>query len=330
MNIRETKGTLSSIISEKKHIPVMIWGAPGIGKSQAVAQVALEHKMDFIDLRLSLLNPVDLRGLPVVDREKNKAIWLTPEFLPSEGRGILFLDEINLAPFSVMAAGYQLILDRRVGTYKLPDDWFIVAAGNRVEDNSNVTKFPAPLANRFVHLFAEHDIEEWTLWAVRNGINEHILSFLGKFPQHLYKAPQAGQQQFPSPRSWVTASDLYSLRQPIEYAVGEGVGSEFNSFLKVYKKLPDVNAILSGEIKDLKIPDTLDVRWALVMAIATRAKEKHVPIVFKVAEMLGDEFSVLLIRMVTRKSDDMFKAIKTSREWKNWRLKNKDFLKEDV
>lgn len=132
MYLNPAKDHLKILLKDKT--PVFLWGAPGLGKSSIIAQICQEWDWELIDLRLSLLSPVDLRGLPYLDHEKKCAVWLKPEFLPNGGhkkQGILFLDELNTAPTSVQIAAYQLVLDRRIGNYVFPEDWRIVAAGNR-------------------------------------------------------------------------------------------------------------------------------------------------------------------------------------------------------
>ena len=186
VSINEIKSMVRKVYSlaeQGDYLAIMIWGGTGVGKSQAVKQTADELGVGFIDLRLSLLNPVDLRGLPSIDKENQTARWLHPGFLPTEKkhgeRGILFLDERNLAPQAVMSAGYQLILDRGIGEYRLPKGWIIVGAGNRVKDQAVVTKFPAPLANRFIHLeLPEPDIDDWKQWALNHNIVEQVIAFL--------------------------------------------------------------------------------------------------------------------------------------------------------
>jgi MoxR-like ATPase len=143
--------------------PVMIWGSPGVGKSDTVKQTAEKRNIDLIDLRLSQLDSVDLRGVPSVDRERRRTDWNSPSILPYEGKGILFLDEINSAPQGVTAAAYQLILDRRLGDYVLPEGWNIIAAGNRVSDRAIVNQMPTPLKNRFAHLYFEVNNDDWLL-----------------------------------------------------------------------------------------------------------------------------------------------------------------------
>jgi hypothetical protein len=136
--------------------PVFAWGGPGIGKSAIVSQLADRLGIPLKDVRALLLDPVDLRGLPFL-RSDGRSKWATPEFLPQTGSGILFLDELNAAPAMVQASCYQLVLDRRLGEYALPDGWAIIAAGNRDSDRAVTTRMPTPLRNRFVHL--EFEVE---------------------------------------------------------------------------------------------------------------------------------------------------------------------------
>ena len=149
------------------HTPVMMWGPPGVGKSQMVAQVAEKHGVPVIDIRLSQMEPSDLRGIPF--RSGEHVEWAVPAMLPDAERhgveGILFLDEITSAPPSVSAAAYQLILDRRLGEYRVPDGWAIFAAGNRQGDRGVTYSMPAPLANRFSHFEVDVNLDDWVAWA---------------------------------------------------------------------------------------------------------------------------------------------------------------------
>src|SRR5690606_19509089 len=159
MKPHELAAYLDALVSNQLMLSTMIWGPPGIGKSSIVAQTAARFGLGFIDVRLSQLAPTDLRGLPVP--EDGIARWYPPEFLPRDGRGILFLDELNMAPPAIQGMAQQLILDRKVGSYTVPEGWFIWAAGNRKEDRAAVFDMPAPLANRFLHLEVEPDSESF-------------------------------------------------------------------------------------------------------------------------------------------------------------------------
>ena len=148
--------------------PYLCGAPPGIGKSQVIAQAARDLGIDLIDVRAVLLDPVDLRGLPHID-ENRRACWCPPDFLPREGCGVMLLDELNAAPPLVQAACYQLVLDRCLGEYRLPEGWSMVAAGNRETDRAVTHRMPSALANRFAHLNFDVDAEEWIQWAQDNG-----------------------------------------------------------------------------------------------------------------------------------------------------------------
>uniref|UniRef100_UPI0025DB766D AAA family ATPase n=1 Tax=Sulfuricurvum sp. TaxID=2025608 RepID=UPI0025DB766D len=119
MRTKDTIETMGALIDAK--IPTFLWGAPGIGKSSIIKQIARESGIECIDLRLSLMDPTDLKGIPFYEKDSHSALWAPPSFLPREGRGILFLDELNSAAPAVQASAYQLILDRKVGEYTLPE-----------------------------------------------------------------------------------------------------------------------------------------------------------------------------------------------------------------
>jgi hypothetical protein len=196
-------------------VPLMIWGAPGIGKSDLVREAAAVQGYLLIDLRLSQLEPTDLRGIPLHDNGKVR--WIPPDELPDEARdgphGVLFLDEINAAPPPVAAAAYQLILDRRLGSYRLPEGWSIVAAGNRLDDRGITYVMPAPLANRFMHVHLQADADAWLAWAARSGIDSVLRDFVAEQPEWLARfLPEPEVKAFPSPRSWVFADRVIKRR----------------------------------------------------------------------------------------------------------------------
>lgn len=267
-NITETGRHLNTIISGGFKTSIMMWGAPGIGKSSIVNKVAKSNDMEVIDVRLSQLAPTDLRGLPYV--KDDVARFAPPSFLPKGGKGILFLDEINLAPPAIQNVAMQLVLDRRVGDYVVPDEWFIIAAGNRVEDRAAVSQMPAPLTNRFIHLTVTADLGSWKEYALSQGIKEEIISFLNFKPNLLHDFHK-NSIAWPSPRSWDFASDLMKLGLPVDGAVGDGAASELNAFIRVYSKLPDVEKIMNGD-KNVKIPKEPSTIYALVGALVNRSQ----------------------------------------------------------
>ncbi len=262
---------LTRLAEARLCLSTMIWGPPGIGKSSIVAQVAHAVGIDLIDVRLSQLAPTDLRGLPVADPETRTSRWYPPEFLPTAGAGILFLDEINMAPPAMQGVAQQLILDRRIGGYRVPDGWLVWAAGNRKEDRAAVFDMPTPLANRFIHLTVLPDPDSFRAYALVHRLHEQVLAFLAYRPQLLHVMdPQ--RPAWPSPRSWVMASALHRLGLDITPAVGEGAAAEFTAFIALYRDLPALDAIAAGMLTP-PFPTEPSVRYAMTLGLAARADE---------------------------------------------------------
>lgn len=259
---------LDHLIQHQIKLSTMVWGPPGIGKSSIVAQVAHRHGIGVVDVRLSQLAPTDLRGLPVAENGLSK--WFPPEFLPRSGKGVLFLDELNSAPPAMQGIAQQLILDRQVGSYRLPDGWYVWAAGNRKEDRAAVFDMPTPVANRFLHLSVEPDFDSFKPYALDQGLSEHIIAFLSFRPELLHKL-DPHQAAWPSPRSWEMANALYQSGMEIAPAVGIEPSSEFLAFLDVYNHLPNLNQILAGQGQTIPFPSEPSVRYAAAIGLAVRA-----------------------------------------------------------
>ena len=266
MTPQELTPYLSRLVEQRLLLSLMLWGPPGIGKSSIVAEVALQHQLQLVDLRLSQLAPTDLRGLPVA--EDGVSRWFPPEFLPSGGQGILFLDEINMAPPAMQGIAQQLILDRQVGSYRVPEGWFIWAAGNRKSDRAAVFEMPSALANRFIHLDLAPDFDSFKAWALREGLSEQVLAFLAFRPTLLHQI-DAQRPNWPSPRSWVMAHRLRTAGLAVEPAVGPGAAGELEAFCAVYEKLPELEPILAGKSK-ATFPAEASARYATVLGLIVR------------------------------------------------------------
>ena len=267
MTPQELSPYLNRLVEKRIDLSLMLWGPPGIGKSSIVADVASSHGLQLVDLRLSQLAPTDLRGLPVAENGLSR--WFPPEFLPTEGKGVLFLDEINMAPPAMQGIAQQLILDRRVGSYRVPEGWFIWAAGNRKSDRAAVFEMPSALANRFIHLDLLPDFHSFKAWGLRVGLSEQILSFLAFRPVLLHQMdPQ--RPAWPSPRSWVMANKLMQAQLSVEPAIGPAVAGELEAFCAVYQDLPDLDSILAGQSK-ASFPTEASARYATVLGLIVRA-----------------------------------------------------------
>jgi hypothetical protein len=280
--------------------PVFVWGGPGIGKSAVVKQLASNLNIILQDVRALLLDPVDLRGLPFLGQD-GRSRWATPDFLPQTGSGILFLDELNAAPAMVQASCYQLVLDRKLGEYTLPDGWAIIAAGNRDSDRAVTTRMPTPLRNRFVHLEFEVDVQEWSEWAVQSGIRPEVIAFL-RFRPELLSAFDRDANAFPSPRSWEFASRILDSGpdHSIEHelfagAVGTGAATELSAFLRMFRELPNIDAILLNPLNE-PVPENAAAQYAVASALARCASDINFDRVCQYLDRMPTEFSVLCVR----------------------------------
>jgi len=313
MRSRDAITTLRALIESQ--IPTFLWGAPGIGKSSIIRQIAREMGIGCIDLRLSLFDPTDLKGIPFYERETHSALWAPPSFLPREGEGILFLDELNAAAPAVQASAYQLILDRRVGEYTLPDGWAIVAAGNREGDRGVVYRLPSPLANRFVHVEMEVNVTDWRDWAIRSGIDGRIVAYIAFQNDALFGFdPLKSARSFATPRSWEAVHRILHSPLPealwleaIGGAVGNDAAVDFLGFCKVMRHLPDVDAILAGKVSD--VPEDLSAMYALSSVLVSKAlkepSDETLSNLLRYTLCLKNEFAVLIVQDLQRQGVKM-------------------------
>ena len=283
MNVNQCVAAIAACYETKQ--PLMLWGPPGVGKSSAAKQAKEvlnqiypakkgEQPFGLIDLRLPLMDPVDLRGLPSI--EKGVARWSQPSFLPTSGRGILLLDEIVQAVPSMMAAASQLVLDRQLGEYRLPNGWHVIAAGNRLSDRAATNAMPTHVANRFTHLYVDVSTEAWVQWALKNAIDIRLIAFIKWRPALLHQFdPQAKAQAFPSPRSWEFVSrQLGNKKLPttllpdmVKGTVGDGAAAEILGFLRVFDQMPSIDAIRLNP-KTAPIPSDPATLYAVVTALS--------------------------------------------------------------
>jgi len=273
----------------------MLWGPPGIGKSDSIKQIAeyiqfkANKKVCITDVRLNLFNPIDLRGIPVANEDKTLAIWLKPKIFdmdPSkEVVNILFLDEISAAPQTVQAAAYQITLDRMIGEHKLPDNCIVIAAGNRTTDHSVAYRMPNALANRLRHIEVASDFESWSKWAMQNSVHPFVLGYLAFDNSKLYQEElDVNQVAFPTPRSWMFVSNILKLMcseedesvdkhySKIAGCVGTAVATEFLAYCKTPKSLPIVQDIFDG--KKVEYPTTMDAIYTLIQSMISYIKCK--------------------------------------------------------
>lgn len=262
--------------NRKTGVPTFIFGSAGVGKSEMVQQAADGDQV--IDVRLGMLDPVDLRGLPTV-KENGEVLepdvrWARPTFIPRSGRGILFFDELNTAPIAVQNAALQIILDRKCGDHKLGDGWYIVAAGNKSSHKAHVVPLSAPLRNRLAIIDFEPSVEAWTQWAMAKGIHDDIIAFLSFRPTLLVTDPKDEYSNFATPRSWSRVSHFLQLgyddQEDVESLIGKGASAEFCAFRSEIKNMPDIDELISGKADFTENSKKISISYAVSMAIASR------------------------------------------------------------
>lgn len=318
--------------------PFFVKGPVGAGKSEIMMQVCEKLDIEFRDVRLSQMDPTDIKGFPCPDAANGVMRWLPADFLPTPGkkdakgkmqytnggpRGLLFLDELPSAPQAVQAAAYQLVLDRKVGSYTLPPGWAIGSAGNRDIDRSIVNRMPAALANRLIHLDFEVDIEDFVTHAMNKGLEPELIAFL-RFKSNMLHSfdPQKNPMAFPTPRTWFFADRIIKAKmaQMLEYellrgCVGEGAAGELAAFLSTIKDLPTIDEIKLNPDKT-EIPKSPSVLHALTTTLAMSTDEAAFDRFMIYVKRMPTEFQVVYVRDVLRReSSNKVKFLPTFTKW---------------
>lgn len=268
--------------------PAFIWGSMGIGKSDMIASLCEEMGGKLYDVRLSQVEATDLRGMPYYDHDSNTMKWAPPVDLPSAEEAaqypvvFLFLDELNSASPNIQASAYQLILDRKIGTYTLPPNCYVIAAGNRESDRGVVYRMPKPLANRLIHFELRVDYESWLEWAVNAHVHPDVIGFLNfsKNSLHDFDA-KSPEHAFATPRTWEFVSDVCwrnidesTAMNIFSGTIGEGMALKFDAHRKSLGALPNPSDILAGKVSKLNIRD-ISAQYSLITSMLYELKDKH-------------------------------------------------------
>jgi hypothetical protein len=330
MTPSEVAEALPSLFED--NIPVFIHGKSGIGKSSVVRQVAAKMKRDFIDVRASQLSEVDLRGLPMFDTKTKQAVWYPPDFLPTPTAkaSILFLDELNLAHPAVLATCYQLILDRRIGNYTLPDNCSVLAAGNTVTDRGNIHSIPAPLNNRFLHIDYTLNADDFQRQSTADELHAHIRTYLRLHNDALHCFDSlVNPRAFPTPRSWYTADKVYknpnysnSVRfKLLAGAIGEGTATTFMGWVKNLKDMPDIDAILLNP-REAKLPTSQPVMHAVITTLVDKSKASNYSKLMLYVARLPREIQMVFNSYAVVKDPN----ITANKDYTTWCLENKRLM----
>ena len=312
----------------RKRAMFMLGGA-GVGKSEIVFQASdilgtnVPNWNGVTDLRLSQMEPTDLRGIPAVDMARKVAEWFRFDLLPQDGAGIIFLDELTSAPAMLQAAAYQLVLTPQ--DFGVPDTYMIVAAGNRQSDRGVTYTMASPLINRFNYLSIENPLDEWLEYAVKKDVRLEVTSFLKTRPDLLNKPIVTGEPgQFPSHRSWFAVNDSLELELPDAVRteifcgdVGEEAGTAFEAHCRVADRMPDIRDILDG--KDVAVPDELDMVYCIAMGLAAQIDKDNFVNAWSYLKQCPGDVGTLTVKLAYKRDKD----IAHSPAYVEWAHKNR-------
>ena len=294
---------------------LMQWGGPGIGKSQAVQQWNQEKVEEYetrikagekvkpwnphvCDVRLSMKEPVDMVGVPIPSKDENgntTTVWATPSMWPKDdgqfSGGVIHLDEMNQGQAAILNAAFQLIQDRALGQYKVPEGYIIIGSSNTSAYNSTVTDFSIPLSNRFSHFNIKPDFDSWLNYRMNNGGNLDVMQFLKTQDSRLLWDKTTMEAKVGSladamytdivvtPRSWEViekvlalpdgskATGGFTIDEKQRYATGRlgiALAARLFTFLKDKAKFQDWHEICV-EGKDFR-SEECEAFWAVQMA----------------------------------------------------------------
>lgn len=278
------------------------------------------------------MSAMDIRGLPVINREEKSTEWYRPDFFPTEKtiamlkdqgyKGmVLFFDELSSAAPAIQAAAYQIILDRATGQYKIPEDpdfpIVMMAAGNNLKDGAVVQNMSSALKNRMSHYFVETDVDGFISWGMNNGLDSRVISYLKFQPDHLHQMPtDPSQYAFPSNRTWEFVSNLIKgktwsreLGMAVAATIGEGVAHSFASHMKIADQLPDLDEVLEKGTKVSIDTSNTGLVWAFTIGLTSRmiakgenVKDTNITNFLKALESIGNkrgEFMFMAIDQIT-------------------------------
>lgn len=324
MSIKQARELVNAYLAND--IPVFMWGAPGVGKSDSVRSIADERKWNVIDFRCSTRDPVALMGLPDVAGETTR--WKVPDEFPQVGRdgeeGILFLDELNTAAPSMQAAAFGLVLDKRVGEYTLPSGWRIIAAGNRQSDKAAAQRMPSALANRFAHIDVEPNVDDFVEWGNKNDIDPMVVAFVRWRPGLLHDMKGENLRAFPTPRAWAKVSKVCQAPTHMRMAlvtglIGEGAAAEFEGFVRLHKDLPSLDKVLMDP-KNTKVPQEPAAKYAICSGLARKVDPKTFGNAIIYAGRMPREFSVMMVTDAVRRDN----ALSHTDAFTQWAVDNRD------
>lgn len=295
----------------KNRFPILIKGAPGIGKSDIVARAAKDAGAQLIISHPVVSDPTDYKGLPTANGESAKFLPFgeLDAIIKATEPTVFFLDDLGQAPASVQAACMQLILARRINEHKISDNVVFIAATNRKEDKAGVSGLLEPVKSRFASIVElEVDLDSWFDWAFENDMPIELISFLKFKPGHLHEfkaSKDIVNSSCPRTLAYVGKMQKAGLSKDIEIemfkgACGESFAVEYAAFLKVFRSLPSIDEIILNP-KGAPVPDAVDVTYALSGALAVKMNKQTIDSICTYMERLKAEIAVATMTFAIRR-----------------------------
>lgn len=315
VNLQQAKEMILRCI--KAGLVPLLRGSPATGKSAVIRQIAKEYNLKLIDFRMSQADPTDLLGFPRVNVETGRAGYAPMETFPLEGDEVpagydgwlIFYDELTSALRGVQAAAYKPLHEREVHLSRIHPKVAMVAAGNLETDNAVVEPMSTAMQSRLIHMEVQLDHEVWLEWAMAEGIDHRITSYIKYKPTVLYTFdPDHTDLTYASPRTWEFASKLILGEKTLDHTwlpllagtVSQGVAREFIEHTKIYEGLVSIDEVKKNPTT-ARIPEQPSHLYALTGAIAAHASEKTIGLLMPYTNRLPKEWQVVCLREVVRR-----------------------------
>lgn len=335
MNLVEARDLVHHTISHNSRQAMMLWSLPGVGKSSMINQLGEAYEIPVMEMRTSQMDPIDVKGIPQV--QNGRTVFCPPDELPDVERdgeqGILFLDEVNAGSRATMASVMQLVLDRRLGKYRLPDQWIVMAAGNRTADGAVANAMPSALNNRFLHVHIEPDLDTTIKYGLEKDWPIELLQFLRLRPELLHNMNnEVDEDAFASPRSWefvvnaglIDMQDAHLRRQGLLGCVGQAGMVEFEGFLQTFVNgsLPSIDDVLLNPLT-AQLPTEMTAKYAVITALIKRAEQGTIEAIVQYMNRFEEkEFSVLGMKDIMAAKPELA----NTRAMVAWVTNNQDYL----
>lgn len=298
------------------HYPVLVTGAPGIGKSDIADQACTNLNVKLILSHPVVADPTDYKGLPF-PRKDGKAADFLPygdleKLINAKEETVFFIDDMGQASTSVQAACMQLILARTINGHKVSDKVTFLAATNRKQDRAGVSGLIEPVKRRFFIQELEVDWKDWISWAVINNMPEELIAFIAFQPDLLNNpTPTTDIVNTHCPRTIANVGKQQNTKCPahlfkdaVKGAAGEIFATQYIAFLELFDQLPTVDSVVADP-SDAKIPPNTGSMYAFTVSLAKRMTESNITAISKYLYRFPPELNVCCMKMATTRDAEL-------------------------